>query len=171
MSIRHGILAILAEQPAHGYWLKSHFEEYTAGMWPLNVGQVYSTLARLERDGMVEPVGEDDAGRQAWRITPAGRAALRAWYDTPVATGEARDELAIKVLLAIAGKRADAGRIIDNQRLATMQKLQQFTRVKKDTGADSDLAWVLLLDLLTARLEAEINWLDRCEQRLKGAGR
>jgi DNA-binding PadR family transcriptional regulator len=59
MSIRHGLLALLEEGPRYGYQLKSEFESRTGSTWPLNVGQVYTTLGRLERDGLVSPAGED----------------------------------------------------------------------------------------------------------------
>ena len=101
----------------HGYALKTRFELSTAGAWPLNVGQVYTTLARLERDGLVEAGGAQDEARQAWRITPAGRSALAEWYDTPVALDPPqRDELAIKVLLAVAAGQVDVSAILHKQR-------------------------------------------------------
>ena len=60
MSIRHGLLALLAQEPMYGAQLRSEFESRTGGTWPLNVGQVYTTLSRLERDGLVEAAGGAD---------------------------------------------------------------------------------------------------------------
>ncbi len=169
MTIKHSLLAILAAEPTHGYGLKSRFEESTAGAWPLNVGQVYTTLNRLERDGLVVPEGIDGSSRQSWRLTDEGRAALHDWYDTPVVNDPpARDELAIKVLLAIGADGADVGDILHQQRAATMERLQQFTRHKRKADPDAELPWLLLLDALILKAEAEIRWLDLCEQRIAG---
>ena len=167
MSVPHSLLAILAEHPAHGYGLKARFEESTAGAWPLNVGQVYATLARLERDGMVAAGGLPDGQRQAWRITPAGRERLTAWYRSPVALDPPpRDELAIKVLLALGADRAEVQPILQCQRVATMERLQELTRLKARADPASELPWLLLLDALVLKAEAEIRWLDLCEARL-----
>ena len=117
MTVKNSLLAILAQEPAHGYGLKSTFERSTAGTWPLNVGQVYQTLARLERDGLVEPTAADETPRQTWQITDQGRVALGEWYNQPVALDPPmRDELAIKVLLAIAADQVDVTDILRTQR-------------------------------------------------------
>lgn len=166
MSVRNSLLAILAEQPSHGYGLKSSFEKTTGGAWPLNVGQVYSTLARLERDGLVESDGEQPGPRQNWKITPAGRDALSDWYRAPVDDAPSRDELAIKILLAVAADEVDVTEILQRQRVATMQRLQRYT-AHKTRADESELPWLLLLDSLILRAEAEIKWLDLCEERLR----
>ncbi len=169
MSIRHSLLAILAEHPAHGYGLKSSFEKSTAGAWPLNVGQVYTTLSRLERDGLVKSEGLDDNGaRQTWRITKAGRSSLDEWFETPVVDSPpSRDELALKVLLAVAADDVDVSRILRAQRVATMERLQQYTRHKRAADPKRELPWTLLLDALILKAEAEVKWLDLCEERLR----
>ena len=71
MPIRRGLLSLLARSPMHGYQLRTEFEAATGSTWPLNIGQVYTTLSRLERDGFVEPVGESD-GRVTYRLTETG---------------------------------------------------------------------------------------------------
>jgi len=167
MSVRHSLLALLAAEPAHGYGLKSSFEKSTAGAWPLNVGQVYTTLARLERDGLIEGDAGDDEERSNWRITREGRAELAAWYAAPVDDRPARDELAIKVLVALAAGSVDVTKILQAQRTATLERLQEWTRSKRRADPDSDLAWLLLLDALILKAEAEVKWLDRCEERLR----
>jgi DNA-binding PadR family transcriptional regulator len=168
MTVRHSLLAILAQHPAHGYGLKSSFEESTAGAWPLNVGQVYTTLARLERDGLVQAEATSDDARQSWRITRGGRRALKDWYGSPVVDDPpSRDELAIKVLLAVAADAVDVGQILQRQRAATMERLQEFTRHKRRADPDQELPWILLLDALILKAEAEVKWLDLCEARLR----
>lgn len=167
MSVKQSLLALLADHPTHGYGLKSSFEKKTAGAWPLNVGQVYTTLTRLERDGLVESEGRGDATRQAWRITPAGRASAAEWYDAPVDDRGTRDELAIKVLLAIASEGVDVPRILQGQRAAAMERLQRYTRHKMRMDPDQELPGLLLLDALILKAESEIRWLDLCEERLR----
>src|SRR5688500_15532862 len=102
MSIRHGLLALLEGGPKYGYQLRTEFEAATGATWPLNVGQVYTTVARLERDGLVEPGEADAEGRVTYRITERGRSEVTQWFTTPVAReSRPRDELAIKLALAI----------------------------------------------------------------------
>ena len=102
MSVRQGLLALLADGPMYGYQLRGEFEVRTGATWPLNVGQVYSTLGRLERDGFVAESGTDAEGRVRYRITDSGRQTLFAWFATPVdRAAPARDELAIKLAMAV----------------------------------------------------------------------
>ncbi len=168
MSVHHSLLAILASQPSHGYGLKAAFERSTAGAWPLNVGQVYTTLARLERDGFVEPEGLDASPRQTWRITEVGRKRLADWFESPVVVDPpARDELAIKVLLAVAADGSDVSALLQRQRVASMDRLQEYTRQKMQADPERELSWLLLLDALILKTEAEVKWLDSCEERLR----
>lgn len=174
MSVRHSLLAILADDHAHGYRLKSEFEERTAGAWSLNVGQVYTTLDRLERDGLVASGGPGEEARSSWRITDAGRSMLSAWYETPVDDRVSRDGLVLKVLVAIASEGVDVGRILQRQRTAALERLQVYTRQKRVINPDAELPALLLCDARILKTEAEVRWLDLCEDRLrqrpKGSG-
>ncbi|MGY1886626.1 PadR family transcriptional regulator [Blastococcus sp. SYSU DS0753] len=171
MSIRHGLLALLERGPSHGYQLRAEFDAATGATWPLNVGQVYSTLDRLERDGLVAQDGPPDAdGRIAYRITDAGQAELRGWFASPVSPkGAPRDELAIKLALAVTTPGVDVLDVVQTQRTATMTGLQEITRLKTRVTGDDELAWSLVLDSLVFRAEAEIRWLDHCEARVARA--
>ena len=172
MSIRHGLLALLERGPSHGYQLRAQFDAATGATWPLNVGQVYTTLDRLVRDGLVAQDGPPDAeGRIAYRITDDGRAAVRTWFTSPVSAKAApRDELAIKLALAVTTPGVDVVSVVQTQRSATMGSLQELTRLKARAGGDGgDLAWSLVLDSLVFRAEAEIRWLDHCEARVTRA--
>jgi DNA-binding PadR family transcriptional regulator len=172
MSIRHGLLALLQRGPSHGYQLRAEFDAATGATWPLNVGQVYTTLDRLERDGFVVQDGAPDAdGRIAYRITDDGRAEVRAWFTSPVSSKAApRDELAIKLALAVTTPGVDVVSVVQTQRAATMTSLQELTRLKVRAGdGGGDLAWSLVLDSLVFRAEAEIRWLDHCEARVARA--
>lgn len=171
MSIPNTILALLADKPAHGYALKTRFENSTAEAWPLNVGQVYTTLGRLERDGLVKTKPNKD-DEQIWKITAAGRKSLEEWFQTPVMGGPpSRNELAIKILIATTAQREDISDIIQVQRSASMHQLQEYTRHKKFADPDREISWLLALDALILRAEAEIRWLDLCESRIKRARR
>src|SRR5687768_11608006 len=164
MSIRHGILALLQRGPMYGYQLRAAFEEATGGTWPLNIGQVYTTLSRLERDGLAEPLPESDTGQRPYSITDAGRTDLLSWFTTPVGRGERpRDELAIKLALALTTAGVDVPRVIQAQRTATMRSLQEYTRLKARTAGPDDLSWLLVLDAMIFQAEAEVRWLDHCE--------
>src|SRR3954451_841020 len=169
MSIRHGLLALLERGPSHGYQLRAEFDAATGATWPLNVGQVYTTLDRLERDGLVAQDGDPDPdGRIAYRITDEGRRELTSWFASPVTRqGAPRDELAIKLALAVTTPGVGVVSVVQTQRSATMASLQELTRLK--TRADDDLAWSLVLDHLLFRAEAEIRWLAHCEARVTRA--
>jgi DNA-binding PadR family transcriptional regulator len=175
MSVKQALLALLEQGPMYGYQLRAEFEQRTGSTWPLNVGQVYTTLSRLERDGMVEPAGEDDDGHAVYRITAAGRADVAQWFSTPVRrTSPPRDELAIKLAMAVTVPGVDVRAVVQGQRTATIRALQDYTRLKARAGADgptegSDLAWLLVLDSLVFAAEAEVRWLDHCEARLARA--
>ncbi|MGY2701060.1 MULTISPECIES: PadR family transcriptional regulator [unclassified Nocardioides] len=168
MSVKQALLALLEQGPRYGYQLRAEFEQRTGSTWPLNVGQVYTTLTRLERDGLVEADGADGEGHVIYRVTAAGREEVAAWFTTPVPrTQPPRDELAIKLALAVTMPGVDVGSVIQQQRSATMAALQDYTRLKRDGG--NDLAWGLVLDSLVFAAEAEIRWLDHCEARLRRA--
>ncbi|MEU4120062.1 PadR family transcriptional regulator [Kitasatospora sp. NPDC028055] len=178
MSIRHGLLALLDQGPRYGYQLRTEFEARTGATWPLNVGQVYTTLSRLERDGLVEAAGEDEEGHQFYAVTDAGRTELRAWFDTPVPrTNPPRDELAIKLAMAVTVPGVDVSGVVQGQRRHSIKALQDYTRLKGRALAgetrpgavpseSNELAWLLVLDQLIFQTEAEIRWLDHCETRL-----
>jgi DNA-binding PadR family transcriptional regulator len=142
------------------------FEASTGSTWPLNVGQVYTTLARLERDGLVAATVGGSDNQRTYTITDAGRAEVAAWFATPVARDTApRDELAIKLALAVTTPGIDVTAVIQAQRTATMGALQQYTRLKNSSRAE-DLPWLLVVDSLIFAAEAEVRWLDHCEARL-----
>jgi DNA-binding PadR family transcriptional regulator len=177
VSIRQGLLALLEQGPMYGYQLRSEFETRTGATWPLNVGQVYTTLNRLERDGLVEPAGDDGDGHAVYRITDAGRAEVTTWFSTPVSrTTPPRDELAIKLAMAVTVPGVDVRAVVQGQRTATIRALQDYTRLKMRASDGtspqdhSQLAWLLVLDSLVFAAEAEVRWLDHCEARLARAG-
>ncbi|HEV3213741.1 MAG TPA: PadR family transcriptional regulator [Acidimicrobiales bacterium] len=170
MSVRHALLALLSEGPTYGLQLRQEFEARTGDVWPLNVGQVYTTLQRLERDGLIasEGAAEDDRQR-AFRITEEGAAELSRWLETPSdVTTPPRDELVIKVLVAARLPGADVHALIEVHRRYLVQLSQEWTRLKEDEGA-FDLGLALAVDAELFRLDAVIRWLDSADDRLRRA--
>ncbi len=172
MAVREGLLALLRDGPRHGYQLKTEFEHATGGVWPLNVGQVYTTLDRLERDGFVELRVEQkpDGEQKTYLITLAGADELGKWWETvPTDDPPPRDELMLKVLMAIEQGREHALNVITHQRTALFGLLQRKRR-DRPTGVDPSmgeaLAAQLVNDALVVRAEADLRWLDLCESRL-----
>jgi len=175
MAVREGLLALLSERPSHGYQLKTGFESATGGVWTLNVGQVYTTLDRLARDGLVRV--DEAEGQRSYRITADGVAELGAWWETvPGDEPPQRDELMLKVLMAVSRGRGHGLEVIDRQRKAVMSLLQYHRRKPKaavkasPSGGIGSLAQELVDDALVVRAEADLRWLDRCEQRLLDQG-
>jgi DNA-binding PadR family transcriptional regulator len=168
VSVPHALLALLSEEPKYGLRLQSEFEARTGEVWPLNVGQVYTTLQRLERDGLVETSdGESERSRKQYRITSAGDRELAEWLRTPSAlVPPPRDELVIKVLVALQVPGTDVHEILQVHRRRVIEVMQSYTQVKATTG-ENDVALALVADAELFRLEAIVRWLDAAEIRLK----
>ena len=189
MSVRHALLALLSEGPKYGLQLREEFEARTGEVWPLNVGQVYTTLQRLERDGLVEAAGTVGAGgpggdgapvehdplgnpppgapQKAYRITSAGSTELTQWLRVPPdLSSPPRDELVMKVLVAITVPDTDVHEIIQAHRTYLVQLMQEWTRLKEDEGG-SDLAFSLVVDAELFRLDSVVRWLDAADGRLR----
>jgi DNA-binding PadR family transcriptional regulator len=167
MSVKYGLLALLERGPMYGYQLRASFEESTGGTWPLNVGQVYTTLNRLERDELVSPLPEQDGGQRLYEITADGRVELASWFATPVRHADRpRDELAIKLALAITTPGVDVRAVLQAQRVATIRTLQEYTRLKARAISPVDLPWRLVVESMLFHAEAEARWLDHCETAL-----
>src|SRR6266545_2713507 len=165
MSVRHGLLALLQRGPMYGYQLRVAFEESTGGTWPLNIGQVYTTLSRLERDELVRPLPKSEEGQRPYEITDAGRADLATWFATPVSrTDRPRDELTIKLALALTTPGVDVRAVVQTQRSATMRTLQEYTRLKARADQPADLSWRLVLDAMLFQAEVEGTVLGACSR-------
>jgi len=167
MSVRHALLALLSEGPKYGLQLRQEFEAGTGEVWPLNVGQVYTTLQRLERDGMVESAGSTTEGPQkSYHLTPEGSQELDAWLRTPADTGEPpRDQLVIKVLVALRVAGVDVHEVVQVHRRHVVEAMQRYTRLKADM-TDDDVALAIVVDAQIFRLESVVRWLDAADTRL-----
>jgi DNA-binding PadR family transcriptional regulator len=170
MSVRHALLALLSEGPKYGLQLRQEFEARTGEVWPLNVGQVYTTLQRLERDGLVESDGAEEEGPQkGFRITSDGAEELAGWLRTPPdLSSPPRDELVIKVLVALRMPEVDVHEVIQVHRRYLVELMQQWTRLKEDEG-QFDLSFALVVDAELFRLDSVVRWLDSADGRLKRA--
>lgn len=168
MVIRHALLALVSESPKHGFQLAQEFAAGTGDMWPLNTGQVYTTLQRLDRDGLVESDGAESSGTQTtYRITETGRAELDAWLRQPPDTAHPpRDELVIKVLVALRLPGVDAAELTQVYRRHVVEAMQQYTRLKED-APDDDIGLLLVADAEIFRLDAIVRWLDAAEARMR----
>jgi DNA-binding PadR family transcriptional regulator len=168
VSVRHALLGLLSEGPKYGHQLRQEFEATTADVWPLNVGQVYTTLQRLERDGLVASDDVADTGPQkGFRITAEGQEELDRWLRTPPdLTSPPRDELVIKVLVALGVPGVDVHDVLQVHRRYLIELMQQWTRLKEDE-AEFDLSLALVVDAELFRLDSVVRWLDAAGGRLK----
>jgi DNA-binding PadR family transcriptional regulator len=167
MSVRHAVLALLTEGPKYGLKLRQEFEDRTGEVWPLNVGQVYTSLQRLERDGLVASDDEVAEGPQkTFRITAEGRDELATWLRTPPdMSSPPRDELVMKVLIARRIAGVDVHELLQVHRRYVVQLMQQYTRLKEFES--DDVGVTLVVDAELFRLDAVIRWLDAADARLR----
>ena len=167
MSVPYALLALLSEGPKYGLRLQSEFQSRTGEVWPLNVGQVYTTLQRLERDGLVETDEESERAQKRYRITAIGTQELADWLRTPPdLVPPPRDELVIKVLVALQVPGTDIREILQVHRRHAIEVMQRYTQIKASAG-ESDVALALVADAEVFRLEAIVRWLDAADVRVK----
>ena len=167
MSVRHALLALLSEGPKYGLQLREEFEARTGEVWPLNVGQVYTTLQRLERDGLVDADEEGNGPQRTFALTTAGVEELETWLRTPPdMASPPRDELVIKVLVALHLPEVDIAALLQVHRRHAIEVMQRYTQIKA-AAAEDDVALALVADAELFRLEAIVRWLDAADVRLK----
>ena len=174
MSVRQSLLAILDQGPCYGYQLRAEFDRRTGSAWPLNVGQIYNTLDRLERDRLVRKAGSDEQGHVFYEITDAGSAAVADWMAAPVPqdSGTVRDELTIKLALAATLPGVEASGVVAAQRAATKRTLEALV-VARDAlvspATPEQLAELLVLDSRVVAAEEQLRWLEDAVSRLRDA--
>jgi DNA-binding PadR family transcriptional regulator len=171
MSIKSALLAILSLGDCHGYQLKHELTSRTGSVLDVNIGQIYSTLSRLERAGLVEQKTQKSSkdGQQLFTITEAGRAEANAWLFQPVMDDrDVRNDLATKLALAVTLPAVDVSQIVKAQRAKDIQKLQALTMAKRGVAPQSpaEVSAVLMNDRAIFNLEAELRWLDHIEKIL-----
>ncbi len=165
--MRELFLALLHGERAHGYELKRALEQEFGSLLPaLNAGQIYTTLARLERDGLVasETVPGDSRGKRVYRLTDAGRTMLAEWIETPASGRRLKDEFFMKLIVASAVGLAEPGKLIETQRLEYLQSLRDLNGVLEANGKGP--AAELLVEGAILHLKADLEWLELIERRL-----
>jgi DNA-binding PadR family transcriptional regulator len=176
MSVRYAVLGLLSSKGMHGYELKTKFDRVTGGFWQLNFGQIYSTLDRLEREGLVQRVCEPeelDSDRKIFRITSKGRSRLDDWILRPVAHPRAlRDDLFVRLLFCDRSSPEPIVRMISRQRDAYELEMRKLTKRKGqlerlDLGEDAAVT-DLLMDAALFHAQAELRWLEHIEEKLNG---
>jgi DNA-binding PadR family transcriptional regulator len=165
VTTQYGLLGLLDAAPRHGYDLKLAFDQVLSPQRPLPFGQVYATLARMERDGRVEVESierVDGPDRKRYAITQDGRVALRSWLRDPlVPEPHLQAELYVKVVLAILlGHPLDD--LLDSQRTAHLDRMRQLTALRRT----APLPTALLADHATFHLEADLRWLELTAARI-----
>jgi DNA-binding PadR family transcriptional regulator len=165
--MRELFLALLAGDSGHGYELKQTLEQEFGTLLPaLNAGQIYSTLARLERDRLVRgrSVAGDSRGKRIYELTDAGRAVLAAWIEKPVPGTRLKDEFFMKLVVVASAGLAEPQAVIDGQRREYLQSLRDLDAHLAANGKSP--AAELLVEGAVLHLRADLEWLDLIEQRL-----
>ena len=169
-AVQYAILALLAQRPRHGYDLRDAFETALGGNWLLNSGQIYSSLERLSRDGLVAEAGTERGGgpdKRLWALTEAGRGEVAAWFAAAVPRDyRLRDELYLKLMLAVVTSAARPASVLQVQRRELFRELHELTARRNAADPRRQLAQILLLDSAIMHTEAELRWLDLVEARL-----
>lgn len=172
MSVRQSLLAILNQGPCYGYQLRTELDRRTGSSSPINVGQIYNTIDRLERDGLARQMEHEPESQTYYEITDAGRAEVASWLGSPISRSTARDELAAKLALAATLPGVDIARVLEAQRastVATLERLREGSADSETPESAEELARLIMVESMTLAAEAELRWLDRCEELLVSA--
>ena len=176
MSLKHALLALLDEKPSHGYELKSRFSEALGPLWPLREAQIYNNLRILERDGLVALDEQDEqkggADRKPFCVTDTGRAALTDWLESPVRESrKLKDDFYLKLsILAATASEDRLWNLLWQQREVVLQRLRELEPALAQAEAGGEALNAALLEGAILHTEADLTWLDRCEERLMGGG-
>ncbi|WP_073952422.1 PadR family transcriptional regulator [Streptomyces kebangsaanensis] len=168
--MRLPLLALLARGPAHGYELKQDLEQLLGSAYPQpNVGQIYVTLGRLERSGLIEGEEVEQAGRpnkKTYRLTDTGREAVRDWFQKPEDEPRVRDEFFMKLALAPQTGLADQVALINKQRRQYLNTMRNLSKLAAAEDRDNRIAH-LLIEGAMLHLQADLDWLERCQEELE----
>jgi DNA-binding PadR family transcriptional regulator len=170
LSLKYGVLGLLAEEPLHGYEVKNRFEAMLGQTWEVNIGQVYTTLQRLERDGLVRPVGtRGDRGKLLYELSESGRQALDAWLTEPESgPQQLHEEIYVKLLVATRVANGDLGPLLRRQKRTYLQRLRDLNQLEERARREGrkDLARLVRGALLHA--EADLKWIDELSENANG---
>lgn len=169
MTVKHTLLALLNHTPTHGYELRGLMEAALGDHWTINTGQIYSTLSRLERDGLVrqEASVDEASDRIVYELTEEGEAELKRWYREPVPRDDRlRDSFYAKLILSLFSGPVPPSEVLQAQRRELLNEMHQLTSMRAEADPANELPWLLLLEGAIMHLEADLRWLDMCEARL-----
>ncbi len=173
MSVKHGLLGLLARKPQNGYELKNSFDEIAGGFWDVNFGQIYSTIDRLLKDGLITASSEGGEGveRRVYQITQKGIQEFKDWLDKPSAkVRPLRDEVFVKLAFMYPFDKEAILQLLAEQRQLYLAKMAELTRKKyllsRQSGSRDMLMTDLLLDAALFHAEADVKWLEHCEAKL-----
>jgi DNA-binding PadR family transcriptional regulator len=171
VSLKYGVLGLLTEQPLHGYEVKNRFEAMLGGTWDVNIGQIYTTLQRLERDGLVRPVGRrGERGKQSYELSPEGRKALLRWLAEPDSGPQSlHEDIYVKLLLATRIANGDLTQLLARQKRGYLQRLRDLNRLEERARHDGRLDLARLLRGALLHTEADLKWMDELTSERFGA--
>ncbi|MEU3944831.1 PadR family transcriptional regulator [Streptomyces sp. NPDC029526] len=168
--MRLPLLALLARGPAHGYELKQDLEQLLGSAYPQpNVGQIYVTLGRLEKSGLIEGESVEQSSRpnkKVYHLTDAGREALDAWFEETADEPRVRDEFFMKLALAPRSGGVDQVTLINKQRRQYLNTMRELSRLAAAEDRDNRIAH-LLIEGAMLHLQADLDWLERCQEELE----
>jgi len=171
VSLKYGVLGLLTKEPLHGYEVKHRFEAMLGGTWEVNIGQIYTTLQRLERDGLVRPVGpRGDRGKQSYELSTEGRRALEQWLAEPDSGPQSlHEDIYVKLLLATRLANGDLSQLLSRQKRAYLQRLRDLNRLEERARHDGRLDLARLLRGALLHTEADLKWMDELTSERFGA--
>jgi DNA-binding PadR family transcriptional regulator len=165
--MRELFLALLGGEGAHGYELKQSLEQEFGDLLPaVNAGQIYVTLGRLERDGLVvgRAVPGNGRGKRVYELTDEGRETLAAWIEAPVSSRGLKHEFFMKLVVLASTRLAEPRELLEVQRREYLQSLRDLNALLDANGKGP--AAELLVEGAILRLKADLEWLELIEQRL-----
>jgi DNA-binding PadR family transcriptional regulator len=170
MSVKHALLALLYQQPMHGYELGKQLTLAVNAEWDVKPGQIASTLQRLKEANLVDYRVEetDDApDRKVYFITEEGEQELETWYLTPeVRDYKLGDTFYIKMVLSLLRAPVEPEQVMMSQRRELYQQLHNVTELRQQANPQTQLPWIMLLESAIMHLEADLRWIEMCEARL-----
>lgn len=168
--MRFALLALLAKGQAHGYELKQALESRLGAAYPqLNIGQIYVTLSRLEKAGLIRGQDVEQSGRpnkRTYELTPAGHEAVAGWLDETSDEPRVRDEFFMKLALAQVTGMADPVGLINKQRRHYLNLMRSMSRLASDDQQDNPFPR-LLVEGAMLHLQADLDWLEKCQEELE----
>jgi DNA-binding PadR family transcriptional regulator len=162
VSLKFGVLGLLSKEPLHGYEVKNRFEEMLGGTWDVNIGQIYTTLQRLERDGLVRPVGpRGDRGKLLYELSPDGRKTLDEWLGEPdFGPQQLHEEIYVKLLVATRVANGDLKQLVSRQKRAYLQRLRDLNRLEDRARREGRIDLSRLVRGALLHTEADLKWID-----------